>query len=132
MTKLLHGLEQGRLLGMTKTFAMTIASALLLFAACSAESKPATQPTEQPAAAAPAAMTPITEETLAKLALADAKDGKVDKLVHRCAGCALGMDGEEKWPLQVQDYNMHFCKQACLDRYAKDPAKAIAALKIKN
>ena len=61
-----------------------------------------------------------------------AKDGAVDKVVHRCAGCALGMDGADKWPLKVQDYTMHFCKQACLDRYSADPAKAIAALKIKD
>ena len=74
----------------------------------------------------------VTIGTMKALGIDVTKDGKVDKLVHRCAGCALGMDGEEKWPLQVQDYNMHFCKQACLDRDDKDPAKAIAALKIKN
>lgn len=119
---------------MSKFLACVAAATILFFAACSAESKPATAPA-QAAPAAPAAapsLSPITEETLAKLAKADAKDGKVDKVVHRCAGCSLGMDGEEKWPLQVQDYSMHFCKQACLDRYAKDPAKAIAAMKIKD
>lgn len=120
---------------MKKLFVLAVVSSLAFFAGCTAESKPgeATNAPTTPAAA-PAANTlsPVTEETIAKLAKADAKDGAVDKVVHRCAGCALGMDGEDKWPLQVQDYTMHFCKQACLDRYAKDPAKAIAALKIKD
>jgi hypothetical protein len=118
---------------MTKTLASVAAATFLLFAACTAESKPADAPAQNaPAPAAAPSLSPITEETLAKLAKADAKDGSVDKVVHRCAGCSLGMDGEAKWPLQVQDYMMHFCKQACLDRYAKDPAKAIAAMKIKD
>ena len=68
----------------------------------------------------------------AKLALADQKDGAVDKVVHQCAGCSLGMPGEDKWPLKVQDYTMHFCKQACLDKFQVDPAVAINALVIKN
>ena len=118
---------------MSKKFASVAIATFLSFAACSAETKPTPAPGQDaPAPAAAANLSPITEETLAKLAKADAKDGSVDKVVHRCAGCSLGMDGEAKWPLQVQDYMMHFCKQACLDRYAKDPAKAIAAMKIKD
>jgi hypothetical protein len=50
--------------------------------------------------------------------------------VHRCAGCALGMDGKATMPLQVGAYTMHFCKQACLDRYAKDAAGELAKLKV--
>ncbi len=128
------GAPRCRFVGMSKLFAYVAAAAFLFFSACTAESKPveAPAPNAEPSAAAPTSLSPITEETLAKLAKADAKDGNVDKVVHRCAGCALGMDGEAKWPLQVQDYSMHFCKQACLDRYAKDPAQAIAALKIKD
>jgi hypothetical protein len=61
---------------------------------------------------------------------ADAKDGAVDQCVHRCAGCALGMDGKATMPLQVGAYTMHFCKQACLDRYAKDAAGELAKLKV--
>ncbi len=119
---------------MKKLFVLAVVSTLAFFAGCTAEMK--VEPTNAPTtpAAAPAANTlsPVTEETIAKLAKADAKDGAVDKVVHRCAGCALGMDGADKWPLKVQDYTMHFCKQACLDRYSADPAKAIAALKIKD
>lgn len=104
--------------------ANTLAAACVLlgFAACTG--KPA-----EPAAKAPA--TPITPEVTAKLAAFDQKDGKVDKVVHLCAGCSLHMDGDEKFPLKVEDYTMHFCKQACLDKYQADPAKAILALQVK-
>ena len=81
---------------------------------------------------APVAQAAITPEVIAKLALADQKDGAVDKVVHQCAGCSLGMPGEDKWPLKVQDYTMHFCRQACLDKFQVDPAVAINALVIKN
>jgi len=96
-----------------------------LFAACTAKTPPeAPKPAAGPAA-------PITAEVIAKLAAADAKDGKTDKVVHLCAGCSLGMDGDEKFPLKVQDYTMHFCKQGCLDKFQPDPAKAILAMQPK-
>jgi len=93
---------------------------LLLAVACTRE---ASAPAAAPTPAAPAEMT-------AKLAKADAKDGAVDQCVHRSAGCALGMDGKAAMPLQVGDYTMHFCKQACLNRYAKDAAGELAKLKV--
>ncbi|MBM3962955.1 MAG: hypothetical protein FJ306_13795 [Planctomycetes bacterium] len=97
---------------------------LLLAVACTGE---ATAPAAAPAPAAPVA---ATAEMTAKLAKADAKDGAVDQCVHRCAGCALGMDGKATMPLQVGAYTMHFCKQACLDCYAKDAAGELAKLKV--
>jgi YHS domain-containing protein len=85
-----------------------------------------------PAAAAPAAGPALAPELLAKLEKADAKDGAVDHVVHKCAGCSLGMDGKDKFPMQLAGYTMHFCKQACLDRYQKDPQKALLTLKVKD
>lgn len=85
---------------------------------------------DKPAPAAPAAPIAATPEMTAKLAAADAKDGAVDQCVHKCAGCKLGMNGSEKWPLRVGGYTMHFCKQGCLDRYSKDAAGELAALKV--
>lgn len=112
---------------------------LFLFAACGDKAPtPAPTPTQAPAPApSPAtpdatAPAPITPEVLAKLEKADAKDGTVDKVVHRCAGCALGMDGKAELSLKVQDYTMHFCKPKCVDKFAPDPATAILALKIKE
>ncbi|MEQ1632544.1 MAG: hypothetical protein ABL997_09235 [Planctomycetota bacterium] len=101
--------------------ALIVACSLFAFTACTSETKPAEK--------TPA---PITPEVIAKLALADQKDGAVDKVVHQCAGCSLSMPGEDKLPLKVQDYTMHFCKQECLDKFKVDPAVAINALTIKN
>jgi len=89
----------------------------------------------KPAAAAPTGNTPpapISAELVAKLAKADAVDGKTDKVVHKCAGCALGMDGSPAHSLQVQDYTMHFCKEGCLAPFKADPAKELTALKIRE
>jgi hypothetical protein len=101
-------------------------SICLFLVACSAESKP----TDAAKSAAPGAAAPAAAEIATKLAAADAKDGKVDKVVHKCAGCSLGMDGEEKWSLPVEGYTMHFCKQACFDRFKNDTAKEIGALMV--
>jgi YHS domain-containing protein len=120
----------------------------LAFVACTAETNP--QPAAQPGSTpAPAAATPAAQpaaqpaaaqakeptlpaELMAKLEKADAKDGAVDHVVHKCAGCSLGMDGKDKFPMQLAGYTMHFCKQACLDRYQKDPTKALLTLKVKD
>lgn len=107
---------------------LCIFSVSLALVACTAKTNP--QETVKPAA--PAAAAPNAAEITAKLAAADAKDGKVDKVVHKCAGCSLGMDGEEKWSLPVEGYTMHFCKQACFDRFKNDTAKEIGALKVAN
>jgi YHS domain-containing protein len=65
-----------------------------------------------------------------KLAAADAVDGTVDNVVHRCAGCSLGMDGKADMALKVGGYEMHFCKPACQDRFEKAPEKEILALRV--
>lgn len=96
---------------------------LLGLAACSGK------PAEVPAGAATPVVT--TPEIDAKLAAADAKDGAVDKVVHRCAGCMLGMDGKEQFGLTVGAYRMHFCKQGCLERYQKDALGELARLTVK-
>ncbi len=69
-------------------------------------------------------------EVIAMLAKADLVDGTEDHVVHRCANCALGMDGDEKNALTVGKYQMHFCSADCLDGFAKDPSANILALVI--
>ena len=69
-------------------------------------------------------------EVIAKLVKADLVDGTEDKVVHRCASCRLGMDGDEKNALTVGEYQMHFCSADCKDRFAKDPSANILALAI--
>lgn len=107
----------------------TLLVCLVAFAACT-KTKPAQPEAPVPDQPEAAATIPATPEMVAQLAKADAKDGAVDKVVHRCAGCNLGMDGKALFPLQVGDYTMHFCKAGCLAVFKKDPQKEILALKI--
>ncbi len=66
----------------------------------------------------------------ANLAEADALDGKTDKVVSKCASCALGMDGKSEHALEVSSYKLHFCSEDCKTGFKKDTTKAILALKI--
>ncbi len=66
----------------------------------------------------------------AKLAEADALDGTIDRIVHRCASCALGMDGKSEHALEVAGYTLHFCSGHCKESFAKDLTKSILDLEI--
>ncbi len=66
----------------------------------------------------------------AKLAEADTFDGKTDKVVSKCASCALGKDGKSEHALEISGYTLHFCSEDCRTGFEKDTTKAILALKI--
>lgn len=66
----------------------------------------------------------------AMLTEADEFDGKTDKVVSKCASCALGMDGKSEHALEVSGYTLHFCSEDCKTGFEKDTTKAILALKI--
>lgn len=66
----------------------------------------------------------------AVLAKADAFDGTPDKVVAKCGGCALKMDGSETHTIEVQGYTLRFCSDDCKQRFEKDPAKAILAMNV--
>ena len=65
-----------------------------------------------------------------KLAAADGFDGKADRVVSKCASCALGMDGSSEHALEVSGYTLHFCTEDCKARFEKDTTSAILALEI--
>ena len=69
-------------------------------------------------------------KVVAKLAKADALDGATDKVVVKCAACALRMDGSVDHTFTHAEYSMHFCSAGCKDRFSKDPVKAILALEV--
>ncbi len=66
----------------------------------------------------------------AKLAEADEFDGETDKVVSKCASCALGKDGKSEHALEVSGHTLHFCSEDCKTGFEKDTTKAILALKI--
>ena len=101
---------------------------LMVLASCS-NKEDSPPPANPPADSNPAAPSAAVVAVLAK---ADAVDGTIDKVVHRCAGCALGMDGMAKHSMKVGGYTMHFCKEGCLAMFSDDTEKAILALKVKD
>lgn len=72
----------------------------------------------------------IQAEVGAKLAKADLLDGNADKIVRRCASCALKMDGNEAHALKVLDYTLHFCSERCASTFAEDTTKSTLAMEI--
>lgn len=66
----------------------------------------------------------------AKLAAADALDGKPDKVVAKCAGCALSMDGKPDAVLAVADFDLRFCSEHCRDNFAPVAAEKVLALDV--
>ena len=69
-------------------------------------------------------------EVEAKLAKADLLDGNADKIVTRCASCALAMDGSEAHSLKVLDYTLYFCTERCASTFGEDATKSVLAMKI--
>ena len=111
--------------GMNIAGQILVGCSLFLFASCT---KQAEAPAPAPAPSAPAAAP--SAETIAKLAKADAVDGKTDKVVSKCAGCALGMDGKAAHAANLGEYTVHFCDH-CADK-TKDVEKIGMALKLPN
>lgn len=72
----------------------------------------------------------LTAQLTAKLAEADKLDGKTDKIIEKCPGCGLKMDGKSEHALEVSGYTMHFCGASCQQEFAKDPTKSIEDLEI--
>lgn len=95
-----------------------------------AQSDSATAPADAAAPTPGHAPTANRETLLAKLASADAFDGKTDKVVSKCAGCALGMDGSEKYTVQFEGYSLHLCNDACRKQFASDTVNAVLAMRV--
>ena len=102
---------------------MTRALCTLLFVAALAA---ACGKAQAPRPAAAPALTP--EQVATKLAAADLADGSADKVVHKCAACRLGMDGDEAHASQHAGYTLHFCAEDCKHRFDADPDKILVKL----
>ncbi len=120
-------------------WAAVVAVALMVSAGCESKQSESAKTTGdgKPAAEKPAdAGKPAAGKSaagaavVAKLAAADAVDGKVDKIVTRCGGCKLGMDGKAELAFKTHGYTMHFCNPGCKKRFADDTDKEILALTI--
>jgi hypothetical protein len=76
--------------------------------------------------------TPVTVATNEKateaLKVADAADGESDGVAHKCAGCALAMDGKSDHALTVDGTTLHLCAAACKEGFSKDVAANLESL----
>jgi hypothetical protein len=72
---------------------------------------------------------PSEEEVRDRLARADALDGATDQVVGKCLTCNLSMDGLEKVTSTHGGYTLRFCARGCKDRFDRDPARAVGAVR---
>ena len=70
----------------------------------------------------------LDEATRAALAKADAADGSEDRVVGKCAGCALHMDGSADHPLEVAEYTLHLCSADCKKGFEGDLSASLEGL----
>ena len=112
---------------------LAAAFVLITLAGCVKE-EPATKDTEAKAkeAAGLVQEQAATDEAavLAKLALADELDGTADKIIKRCPGCGLKMDGKSEHATEVSGYTIYFCSGSCQEEFAKDLTQSILFLEI--
>lgn len=69
-------------------------------------------------------------KVLAILARADAADGTTDRVVTKCPGCSLVMNGKAEHDLKAHGYTLHFCSGMCRDGFAGNLTQSILALKV--
>ncbi len=72
----------------------------------------------------------VDTKVLGILGKADALDGKTDKVVSKCAGCGLSMDGDPAHAAKIGEFTLHLCSVECKADFEKDPSKAVLALKV--
>ena len=107
---------------------MTVA---LLFAlACTGKSNvdPDNVATPSKAPTEVAAEAPVAVDAAAVLAKADLADGTEDKVVSKCARCALGMAGDPQRASTHEGYELHFCSDSCKTGFEEDPDATLSRL----
>ena len=103
---------------------------LIVFACGSSE--PKSSVAAEPAAAPVSTQSPVSVASnptaTEALKTADAADGVEDGIAHKCAGCALGMDGKAEHALNVDGTTLHLCSAMCKEYFSKDVEGNLATL----
>lgn len=66
----------------------------------------------------------------AKLAKADTVDGAEDRVVSKCVGCSLRMDGLEEHSVELAGYTLHLCSDQCKQSFQDGAVDAVLSLAI--
>ena len=108
-----------------------LTAGILIIPGCGQQTTPSPTGSQPEASAQDAAPdVTVTPEMAEALAKADALDGQDDKIVTRCASCALKMDGSNEHPLHVGEYTMYFCKEDCKQAFSEDIPASVLAMKL--
>ena len=110
---------------MNKHYLPLLAIICVALTACDRQNKPQPEPTP---AASPRAELQLTDELRARLATADAADGKTDHVIEKCVSCKLQMAGKPEFSSTVADYRVQLCSAGCRKAFERDPGKVILAL----
>lgn len=110
---------------MNKHYLPLLAIICVALTACDRQTKPQPEPTPP---ASPRAEFQLTDELRARLAAADAADGKTDHVIEKCASCSLQMAGKPEFTSTVADYRVQLCSAGCKKACERDPGKVLAAL----
>ncbi len=113
---------------MTLVFALAFAIGALALPGCEKKAEDAAPAAAAEGAKTPAAAAkPLDAAAKAGLAEADKADGAEDKVVHKCATCALKMDGSKEHSVSIEGYEVHACSADCKHMIEQDPGKVFTA-----
>ena len=110
---------------MNKHYLPLLAFLCVVLTACDRQTKP---PPEPAPAASPLPGLQLTDELRARLAAADAADGKTDHVIEKCVSCRLQMAGKPEFTSTVADYRVQLCSAGCKKAFESDPGKLLLAL----
>ena len=96
---------------------MTFLFALAIACGSSESAPPTTSAKPLVESAVPEGPNPALVEVLK---MADAADGVEDKVATKCAGCALGMDGDAAHTVAIDGYTLNLCSATCKSHFAAD------------
>lgn len=94
-------------------FAIAIA-----IAGCDAKTQEKTVPITQ-------ASPTLSSAAMSRLEEADKLDGKSDHVIGKCYVCSLGMDGSDKFAVQVDGYSFHLCSKSCQQDFEKSTEEIV-------
>jgi len=108
----------------------TLFASLLLLLGCDGAGSGGAGAPDEPASHAQApASGAANDEILTRMAQADAADGTTDKVIRKCVTCSLYMDGDAAHAATAHGYEVHLCSESCLERFERDPDRAVLSMK---
>lgn len=72
----------------------------------------------------------LTKDAVALLEKADAVDGNSDHVIGKCYVCGLGMDGSDKFTVEVAGYKAHLCSKGCQHEFESSAESIVIETKI--